>query len=39
LMVQSAEVLPQEEVLESIRLFGREVIPKFDTSTTVGQED
>ncbi len=38
LMVQSAEVLPQEEVLESIRLFGREVIPKFDTSTTVGQE-
>lgn len=32
LMVQSAEVLPQDVVLESIRLFGREVLPKFSAA-------
>jgi len=29
LMVQCIELLPQEQVLESLRLFGREVIPHF----------
>jgi alkanesulfonate monooxygenase SsuD/methylene tetrahydromethanopterin reductase-like flavin-dependent oxidoreductase (luciferase family) len=37
LMVQCAEVLPQEEVLESIRLFGREVIPKFSETSMSGE--
>jgi hypothetical protein len=33
-LVNACEILPQEQVLESLRLFAREVIPAFRESGT-----
>jgi hypothetical protein len=35
-LLNAAEVIPQEKVLRSLRLFGEQVMPKFDHVETTG---
>ena len=36
-LIQSRETVPQAEVVESLRLFGREVLPRFSDPKSVGE--